>query len=166
MLRGRAQKCWEIWVSFRGVEYVYNLPWETFKERFLLAFAPEAELKMIRREFLDLRQSHESVSEITGKFQDMVHFCLEYLENEWRMMNHYHDVLKSEIREFIKPNACDSFEKMVDEARDRELEIKKKEMEIASRRSEYQYQTPYKKQKIGGKDKKEDRREEKREERK
>lgn len=72
-----------------------------------------------------MEQTNESVNEITCIFLDKAQFCLQHVATEEMKMNHYHSMLKNEIREFVSPRRCQSFDEMVEVAQERELELKR-----------------------------------------
>lgn len=92
----------------KGVEAISKLGWNEFKEIFLLNFSPEAEVKRIRREFLVMHQTTQSVSEFTSMFVDRARGP-EYMDDEKRLMEHYRELLKKETREFISTKNYQSF---------------------------------------------------------
>lgn len=68
---------------------------------------------------------NESVNELTGNFLDKARFCSEYMENEKRLMDHYHEFLRKEIWEFVKLDCWRRFEELVIEARSSKIETKR-----------------------------------------
>ncbi|GKF90276.1 hypothetical protein Tco_0264239, partial [Tanacetum coccineum] len=52
-------------------------------------------------------------------------FCMEYLENEKRLMKHYCDLLKKDIRGFILAKNWKVFDELVEAAMEQELVTKK-----------------------------------------
>ncbi|GJY22115.1 zinc finger, CCHC-type, retrotransposon gag domain protein [Tanacetum coccineum] len=118
----RAKEWWDVVIRTKGSDVVKNLTWDEFKEIFLKNFSPEAWLKKLRREFLNIKQMNKTVNEFIGNFLDQAWFCPEYMENVKRLMDHYHEALRKEIREFFQLQNFKTFDQLVNAARERELE--------------------------------------------
>nr|GEX63589.1 putative reverse transcriptase domain-containing protein [Tanacetum cinerariifolium] len=61
----------------------------------------EAELKTIRQDFFSTHQMTKSVHDFSVKFLDKEHFLPEYVKDQKLLTNHFVDMLKKEIHEFI-----------------------------------------------------------------
>lgn len=68
-----------------------------FREDFPLAI----EVQQLSREFQDMHQTTRTVAEITAKFRETVLLVLSYAVNGEMENTRYHDLLRSEIREFF-----------------------------------------------------------------
>ncbi|KAI3816068.1 hypothetical protein L1987_15753 [Smallanthus sonchifolius] len=119
-LKERADDWWGVVQREKGRERIKEIRWEEFKDLFLKHYCPRAAIERITEEFLQLRQTTETVDEITGIFFDKARFCPALLTTPEMWMTRYHLVLKTEIREFIHPSKCVNLEKMIDWARERE----------------------------------------------
>lgn len=117
---------------------------------FETAFSPKAVLKKIHREFLYMKQTNESVNELAGICLDRARFCPEYMENPKRLMNHFHEVLKKKIREFVNPDRWTKFEEFINGARNREIETKREDDDSSFKRKVEQAGGSTKRFKSGG----------------
>ncbi|KAJ9557909.1 hypothetical protein OSB04_012523 [Centaurea solstitialis] len=102
LLRKAAKDWWNVVSSSRTPEQVAAMTWEEFKGLFKAEFEPQVEIERLTNEFLYMKQTTESVSEITEKFQEKSRFCLNYVADETMKMYRYGQMLKAEIREFGK----------------------------------------------------------------
>ena len=81
--------------------------------RFRAEFAPALELQQLAREFLDMRQMTETVAEITTKFREREFLVPRYAADEEMGNTQYHDMSRSDIREFITFSACPTLDNMI-----------------------------------------------------
>ena len=86
-------------------------------------FAPAVELQQLAREFLNMRQTTETVAEITAKFRERPLLVPQYLGYEEIRKTHYHDMLRADIREHVSYSAYPTLESMIAKAREREIDL-------------------------------------------
>ncbi|GKE29760.1 zinc finger, CCHC-type, retrotransposon gag domain protein, partial [Tanacetum coccineum] len=102
LLRGRAKEWWNYTLVANGPDVARNMSWNEFKDLFLQKFSPQAKLKNILREFLSMHQAmQQPVHDFSKTFIDRARFLPEYVNDQKLLMNHYVDMLKKEIREFV-----------------------------------------------------------------
>ncbi|KAJ9555712.1 hypothetical protein OSB04_010326 [Centaurea solstitialis] len=121
LLRDAGKDWWGLILKSHTEEQISTMTWDAFKVLFEEQFSPRVERERIIAEFLNLKQTTESVNEITDQFLEKALFCPDYVGNEAMRMYRYRGVLKPEIREFVSPTTCTSFNAMVEAARNREL---------------------------------------------
>nr|KAJ0216168.1 hypothetical protein LSAT_V11C300131450 [Lactuca sativa] len=100
-LRDRARDWWESVGDSLGASVVEAMTWSDFVTRFREDFAPAVELQQLAREFLDMRQTTESVAEITAKFWERALLVPQYAGDDEMQRTRYHDMLRAEIREHV-----------------------------------------------------------------
>ena len=96
--------------------------WDRFREMFSTRYVPRDEKERLAREFLELKQDLESVSEITGMFIERAMFCPEFASGQ-AQMSRYLSMLKRDIRQFVSAWRCETLLELQEAARRRELEI-------------------------------------------
>ncbi|KAK1422205.1 hypothetical protein QVD17_25165 [Tagetes erecta] len=124
-LKEGAKDWWEVQRQSIGKERILKMTWEEFKTLFLNEFCPQAMIDQITEEFLQLRQTNESIDKITSVFFDKARFCPELVRTEKMKIQRYHNMLKSDYREFISPSKCATLHELINCAREREIELKK-----------------------------------------
>ncbi|GKB85997.1 putative ribonuclease H-like domain-containing protein, partial [Tanacetum coccineum] len=135
LLRGRAKEWWNHTLATKGPDVARNMSWNEFKESFLQKFSPRAELKNILRDFLSTHQAtQQPVHDFSMTFLDRVHFLPEYVNDQKLLMNHYVDMLKKEIREFVSAKDWKNMDELMNAALEREQETKKHEQSPSKRR--------------------------------
>ncbi|KAI3819254.1 hypothetical protein L1987_13079 [Smallanthus sonchifolius] len=124
-LKDRADDWWGVVKREKGRYKIKEMKWEEFKDIFLKHYCPRAAIDRITEEFLQLRQTNESVDENTGIFFDKARFYPALLTTPEMWMARYHLILKKEIREFIHTSKIEatkprgrSFQIMTEEAKD------------------------------------------------
>ncbi|GKD06142.1 hypothetical protein Tco_1181116, partial [Tanacetum coccineum] len=71
LLRGRAKEWWNYTLAAKGPDVDRNMSWDEFTELFLQKFSPQAELKNIRRDFLNTHQAtQQPVHDFSMTFLD------------------------------------------------------------------------------------------------
>ncbi|KAJ9546858.1 hypothetical protein OSB04_019401 [Centaurea solstitialis] len=125
LLRKAAKDWWNVVSSSRTPEQVAAMTWEEFKGLFKAEFEPQVEIERLTNEFLYMKQTTESVSEITEKFLEKSRFCPNYVADETMKMYRYGQMLKAEIREFVLMANCTNFQQMFERARAREIELER-----------------------------------------
>jgi len=123
MLRGAAKDWWGLLEAELSEDEVNGMTWEEFLVRFRAHFVPQVEVDRITREFLALEQKTESVTEITKRFMEMVQFVPQYAACESLKKNRYHDMLRTDIREFVNNAQFTTLSGVIEAARSRELEL-------------------------------------------
>ena len=81
--------------------------WEQFRDMFRTRYVPRVEREWLAHEFLTLRQDGESVMEITRMFTERAMFCPEFA-SEQSQMTRYLSMLKTDIRQFVSTQRCDT----------------------------------------------------------
>ncbi|GJW60993.1 zinc finger, CCHC-type, retrotransposon gag domain protein, partial [Tanacetum coccineum] len=122
LLRKRAKDWWDLTKRNLGKELVDTMEWHEFKDKFLKVFAPEAEVKKIRREFLVKGRMTETVGEFTGWFMDRARFLPEYANDDKKLTKHYKEMLRKDIREFLGTYNYRNFNELMHATLDREHE--------------------------------------------
>ena len=89
---------------------------------FRARYIPRVERERLAQEFLSLRQDGESVTEITRMFTERAMFWPEFA-SEQSQMTRYLSMLKTDIRQFVSTQRCDTLLELQEAARRRELEI-------------------------------------------
>ena len=97
--------------------------WPNFVTRFKVEFAPAVELQQLAREFLDMRQSTNTVAEITAKFRERSLLVPQYAGDEDMRRTCYHDMLRADIQEYVSFSACPTLDSMIAMAREREIDL-------------------------------------------
>jgi len=123
MLRGAAKDWWGLLEAELAEHEVHGMTWEEFLVRFRARFVPQVEVDRITREFLALEQRTESVTEITKRFMEMVQFVPQYAASESLKKNRYHDMLHTDIREFVNNAQFPTLAGVIEAARSHELEL-------------------------------------------
>jgi Retrotransposon gag protein/Zinc knuckle len=132
-LRGRAGDWWASIQQMDGTSRDCSMPWADFEARFRARYVPQVEVRRLSREFRALRQTTETVEEITGLFLERVIFCPEFTDEE-SQMEHYLQMLWTDIREFVSMTTYPSLLALSEAARKRELELATQEMERGEKR--------------------------------
>ncbi|KAJ9562370.1 hypothetical protein OSB04_007530 [Centaurea solstitialis] len=127
LLRKAAKDWWNLINRTRTPEQIATMTWEQFKEQFKeqYQYVPQVEVERLTGEFLAMKQTTETVNEITDLFLERSLFCPDYVASERMKMYRYAEVLKPEIREFVVMAECKTFHRMHEVARSRELELKR-----------------------------------------
>ena len=106
-----------------GAPAIEAMTWSDFVARFRAEFAPAMELQQLARKFLDMRQTTETVAEITAKFWERALLVPQYAGDEVMKRTHYHDMLRADIREHVCFSACPTLVSMIPRAREREIDL-------------------------------------------
>ena len=122
-LRDRARDWWESVGDSMGASAIEAMTWSDFVARFRAEFAPAVELQQLAREFLDMRQTTETVAEITAKFRERALLVPQYAGDEDMRRTRYHDMLRADIREHVSFSACPTLDSMIARAREREIDL-------------------------------------------
>ncbi|XP_052620076.1 uncharacterized protein LOC128126364 [Lactuca sativa] len=99
------------------------MTWSDFVTRFKAEFAPAVELQQLATEFLDMRQTTETVAEITAKFWERALFVPQYAGDEDMRRTRYHDMLRADIREHVSFSACPTWDSMIARTREKEIDL-------------------------------------------
>ena len=79
-----------------------------------------------------MRQTTETVAEITAKFRERALLVPQYAGDEDMRRTRYHDMLRADIREHVSFSACPTLDSMIARAREREIyleHIRKRKVE-------------------------------------
>ncbi|XP_024965965.1 uncharacterized protein LOC112506177 [Cynara cardunculus var. scolymus] len=104
-------------------EELNAMTWNDFKTRFSKQFVPQIEVEQVTKEFLDMKQTTESVNEITDKFMEKALFCPQYIADETMKLFRYTEMLKPEIRSFVALARCKTLAEAIEIARAQELDL-------------------------------------------
>ena len=80
-------------------------------------------VQQLAREFQDLQQTTETVTEITSMFREKPLIVLQYVADEEMNKARYHEMLQSNIRQFVCRSSCKTLEDMIKRAQERELTL-------------------------------------------
>ncbi|KAJ9558403.1 hypothetical protein OSB04_013017 [Centaurea solstitialis] len=119
LIRDAGKDWWGLMLKSRTEEQINAMTWEEFKLD--EEFSPCIEKERITAEFMNLKQTTETVNEITAQFLEKSLFCPDYVSSEEVNKYRYRQVLKAEIREFMATAGCKTFNDIVEIARAREL---------------------------------------------
>nr|GEV91658.1 zinc finger, CCHC-type, retrotransposon Gag domain protein [Tanacetum cinerariifolium] len=137
LLHGRAKEWWNYTLAAKGPNVARNMSWNEFKDLFLQKFFPYAKLKNIQRDFLNTHQAtQQPVQYFSMTFLDRARFLPEYVNDQKLLMNHYVDMLKKEIREFVSAKDRKNMDELMNAALKREQETKKRKRSLPKRRIE------------------------------
>lgn len=136
LLRHLGKSWWDTQKQMLGPDVANGKTWEEFKEMLSTAFCLEAEMTKIRRDFLHMSQTNETVTELAGVYLEKARFLPEYVGNQKMLISHFHEILKKDIRQFCHPNKCLRFEDYVNEARSREIELGRDDENLLKRKAE------------------------------
>ena len=76
-----------------GGDVIETTTHEEFVTQFREKFTPAIEVQQLPREFQDLRQTTETMAEITSKFKERALLVSQYATNEEMKKTRYHDML-------------------------------------------------------------------------
>ena len=89
---------------------------------FSTRYVPWDERERLAQEFLKLKQDSESATDITRMFMERAMFCAEFASDK-AQMTRYLSMLKTDIRQFVSTQRCDTLLELQQAARQRALEI-------------------------------------------
>ena len=101
LLKLEAKDWWRLMTGAYTPKQRAIVTWEQFAEMFCVRCVPLVERERLDQEYLDLRQTIESVTEITKMFIERALFCLEFAASEQAYMTWYLSKLKTDIRKFV-----------------------------------------------------------------
>lgn len=84
---------------------------------------PAIEVQQLAREYLTLEHTTKMVAMITAKFRERMLFFPQYAATGEMSMARYHDMLRSEIHEFVSISSCETLSNLVEATRDRDPEL-------------------------------------------
>ncbi|KAJ9560649.1 hypothetical protein OSB04_005809 [Centaurea solstitialis] len=125
LLRKAGKDWWNIINKSRSAEQIAAMTWGEFTELFKEQYVSQVEIERLTSEFLQMKQTTESVNEITDMFLARSVFCPDYVNNERTKKYRYLEILKPEIREFVATSQCKTFQETYEMARMRELELER-----------------------------------------
>ncbi|CAH1445284.1 unnamed protein product [Lactuca virosa] len=125
LLRSGAKDWWRLATGSYTDDQRAAVTWEQFRDMFRARYIPRVERERLAQEFLSLRQDGESVTEITRMFAERAMFCPKFA-SEQAQMTRYLSMLKTDIRQFVSTQRCDTLLELQETARRRELEIEQK----------------------------------------
>ncbi|KAL7605587.1 hypothetical protein Lser_V15G15349 [Lactuca serriola] len=136
LLKGSARDWWEEVGRVIGDDAALDaMTWMDFTTRFRAEFAPIIEVQQLSREFQDLQQTTETVAEITAKFRERALLIPQYAEEEEMKKDRYHEMLRSDIRQFVSRSRCKTLDEMIAMAREKEIDLeteRKRKPEVVS----------------------------------
>ena len=77
------------------------MTWSDFVSKFWEEFVPAVEGHQLVSEFLDMRQTTETVAEITAKFRERSLLVPQYAGDEEMKKTGYHDMLRADIQKYV-----------------------------------------------------------------
>ncbi|XP_023747807.1 uncharacterized protein LOC111896008 [Lactuca sativa] len=119
-LRSRAKDWWRLMRGSYTDDQRAAVTWEQFRDMFRDRYIPRVEHDRLSQEFLELRQGTETVTEVTCMFTERAMFCPEFAL-EHAQMTRYLSMLKTDIRQFVATQRCDTLLELQKAARWREL---------------------------------------------
>ena len=84
-----------------GVPTTESMTWPNFVTRFRVEFTLAVEVQEFAKEFLDMRQTTETVAKITAMFGERELLVPKYTNDEEMRKTRYQDMLRSKIMEFV-----------------------------------------------------------------
>ncbi|KAJ9539354.1 hypothetical protein OSB04_032087 [Centaurea solstitialis] len=121
LLRNAGKDWWGLILKSRTEEQISAMTWEEFKALLDEEFSPRVEKERITAEFLNLKQTTETVNELSAQFLEKSLFCPDYVRSEEAKMYRFRQALKAEIQEFVTTAKYQTFNEMVEVARKREI---------------------------------------------
>ena len=100
------------------------MSWTYVVVRFKVEFALPIEVHPLVREFHDLRQTTETVEEITAKFRERAFLVPQYVVHEEMKNRRYHDMLRDDIWDFVSLSNCKNLDETIARAREQDIELK------------------------------------------
>mgnify|MGYP001763371762 CR=1 FL=1 len=82
------------------------------------------------RAFQDLRQTTDTVAEITAMFRKRALLVPQYVADEEMKKARYHEMLRSDIWQFVSRSSCKTLEDMIARSRERERFRDREEEEV------------------------------------
>ncbi|KAJ9546624.1 hypothetical protein OSB04_019167 [Centaurea solstitialis] len=136
LLRNAGKDWWGLILKSRSEEQIGAMTWEEFKALLDEEFSSRIEKERITAEFLNLKQTTETVNEITAQFLEKSLFCPDYVGSEEAKMYRFRQALKTEIQEFVATVRYQTFNELVEAARKREMYLEeqrqgKRKVELA-----------------------------------
>lgn len=123
ILRDRARDLWEEVGRALGDKVVMTMTWTDFLMRLGVDFAPAIEVQLLAREFQNMCQMKETMTEITTEFRERALLVPHYVaDNEMRKMR-YHDIFMDDIREFVRISSFKMLNDMIACAQEWEIEL-------------------------------------------
>ena len=99
-----------------------EVTWAQFREMFRARYLLRVERERLAMELLELRQDAETMTDITHMFTERAMFGLGFAF-EQTQMTRYLSMLKTDIRQFVATQRCDTVLELQEVAMRRELEI-------------------------------------------
>src|SRR5581483_9185474 len=127
LLRGAAKDWWDLLLKRLSEDQINALTWEEFRVMFDEEFAPSIEKERIASEFLQMKQTTESVNDITAQFSEKLLFVPGYANDESLKMARYAGILRSDIKGAVATRRCKTFGEMVEVARAQELYLEERQ---------------------------------------
>ena len=106
-----------------GDDVVDDMSWDDFSNRFRAEFSPAIEVQQLVREFLDLRQTTETVAEIIVKLQERALLVPQYAADEGMKKMGCHDMLQDDIREFVSILGCETLNDIISRTREKDIDL-------------------------------------------
>ncbi|KAK1441183.1 hypothetical protein QVD17_07023 [Tagetes erecta] len=126
LLKNQSKDWWTVLCESKGgTEGIQKMTWEEFKTLFQKHHSPKAIINKIKEEFMQLKQKGETIDKITSIFLDKLKFCGELVQTKEVKIYHYHNMLHGDYRGFLNPSTFKSLAEIIDDAREREIELNK-----------------------------------------
>lgn len=123
LLRDRARDWWEVVSRAVVSTTMVIMTWDDFVSRFQRDFALVIEVHQLVRELRDLFQTTETMVEIILEFKERALLAPHYTVDEEMRMKIYYDMLREDIREFMRYSRCKTMNDMIEMAYKREIEL-------------------------------------------
>ena len=92
------------------------ITWQEFCQSFHSHYVPSGEIKVKRKEFLELKQGSMSVHEYLTKFTQLSRYASSDVDTNDKKQDCFRDGLNPGIRYALSSNEYDTFQKLVDKA--------------------------------------------------
>lgn len=99
------------------------MTWSDFVTYFQAEFTLAIGAQQLVREFQDMFQTTETVVEMTAKFRERALLVPQYAADEEIMKTRYHEMLRSDIREFFIYSVGLKLEDMISKSQEQEIDL-------------------------------------------
>jgi len=113
-LQGQAKDWWTTYTAAHP--NAQAITWQEFCQSFRSHYVPSGEIKVKRKEFLELKQGSMSVCEYLTKFTQLSRYDSSDVDTDDKKQDCFRDVLNPGIRYALSFNEYDTFQKLVDKA--------------------------------------------------
>lgn len=107
LLRSGEKDWWRLVTGSYTEEQRVAITWDQFRDMFSTRYVPRAERERLAHEFLYLSQGTKLMTEITWLFTERAMFYPKFASKQAHMTR-YLSMLKTDIRQFVATQRCDS----------------------------------------------------------